>query len=263
MTRTNHQSAAVESVAVNSAGDMCRVPAGTFLMGSDNGGEFEGPQREAWIEEFWIDRTLVTNRQFTQFAAAVDYRTLAERSGRAWGFLDGSYQEIPRLSWIDYATADRLDHPVVLVAWEDALAYAGWAGKRLPTEAEWEKAARGGLVDMMFPWGNEEPDSRRCTYAKSAGRFPGTMPVGSSPPNGYGLLDPVGNAWQWCADWYSEVTPLPGACNSIGAISGQFRARRGGAWNIQQAFRLRCSGRGALAPEKVAPNMGFRCVRSD
>ena len=247
------------SVVFRSVG-MVIIPAGTFLMGSEGWGEFEKPIHEVYLDDFWMDETPVTNRQFAEFVRKTGYQTEAERVGAAWGYRDGQYSLIPGLCWRSYALPDREEHPVVLVSWNDALAYANWAGKRLPTEAEWEKAARGGLVGTLYPWGDQSPDGTQSNFAKTPSEIPPTTPVKNFPPNGYGLYDMVGNVWQWCADWYGQnyYAESPNK-NPQGPKAGLHRVRRGGSWNVIQAFRLRCANRGAMEPSAATPNIGFRC----
>lgn len=238
---------------------MTRIPAGKFPMGSDDGGGFERPVHEVWLDEFLIDTTLVTNAQFAQFVAASGYVSTAERRGKAWGLRDGKYHDIEGLCWRSYAGADRQQHPVVLVSWHDAMAYAAWLGKRLPTEAEWEKAARG-RTQTMYPWGSEA-DVANAPFGREALHVPATAAVGSYAPNEYGLYDMVGNVWQWCADWYAaDYYQRSPTRNPRGAEVGELRVRRGAAWNIIQTFRLRCANRGAVSPETTVPNLGFRCA---
>lgn len=256
------QSARTETVAEVCA-QMKKIPAGPFQMGSvKNGGEFEQPIHEVYLNEFEIDATPVTNRQFRAFVKQTGYLTTAQQAGSAWGFDGMQFRAIEGLSWLDYATPSRELHPAVLVSWEDAVAYASWAKKRLPTEAEWEKAALGGESSGVYPWGAGEPDGTQCNFAQRPGRFPPTTEVGKFPPNAYGLYDMVGNIWQWCSDWYSEKyygsSPVK---NPRGPAEGALRVRRGGSWNVIQPFRLRCANRGAVIPTMSAPNIGFRCVR--
>ena len=208
-----------------------------------------------------MDATPVTNREFGQFVKATEYVTDAELAGRAWEFNGGEYFRRAGLCWKAYASADRDDHPVVLVSWHDAVAFANWAGKQLPTEAQWERAARGGLAGALYPWGDEPPKREKCTYGSRSSAVPPTAPVRCFTPNGYGLYDVVGNVWQWCADWFS-----PGYYHDSprqdpsGPASGIHRVRRGGAWNVIHPFRLRVANRAALHPSSCAPNVGFRCV---
>ncbi len=242
---------------------MVLIPAGTFLMGSEDGGEFERPIHEVHLDDYWLDETPVTNEKFSKFIEETGYETDAERVGAAWGYKDGKFGQIPNLCWRDYALPGREDHPVVLISWNDAQAYAQWAGKRLPTEAEWEKAARGGLVGKLYPWGDVEPDGSQSNFARSPAEIPPTTPVKQFPPNGYGLFDMVGNVWQLCSDWYDAYYYAESPSkNPKGPSAGEYRVRRGGAWNVIQPFRLRCANRGAIAPNYPVPNVGFRCAKS-
>jgi formylglycine-generating enzyme len=240
---------------------MVLVPAGKFSMGSKDGGEFESPIHQVNLDDFWMDETPVTNASFARFVKETGHQTEAEKVGEAWGYHNGQYALIPNLSWQTYATSDRDNHPVVLVSWHDAFTYAQWAGKRLPTEAEWEKAARGGLEDRIYPWGNQEPNGRQCNFAQTPLDIPPTTDVKQFSPNNYGLYDMVGNVWQWCSDWYESDHYQHSLLNQpTGGESGTHRVRRGASWNVIQSFRLRCANRGAFAPNQVAPNVGFRCV---
>lgn len=242
--------------------DMAHIPAGNFVMGSNAGGEFESPEHQVYLDDFWIDKKLVTNRQFSQFVNETGYITTAEKSGAGWGYQNGKYGSIHDLSWKSYASKERFEHPVVMVSWYDAMAYAEWAGKKLPTEAQWEKAARGGLICKPYPWGDMEPNDANCGFSiKPPNEIPATSRVMLHTPNNYGVYDMVGNVWQWCADWYQNYyyhqSPIG---NPLGPNEGNLRVRRGGAWNVIQGFRLRCANRGAVPPETVVPNMGIRCV---
>ena len=222
---------------------MAWIPAGTFRMGSEDYYPEEGPVHEVSVGGFWIDRYEVTNEQFARFVEATDYETFAERPPdpadypgappenlvpgsmlfqKAAGPVDlrnyvNWWAWVPGTSWRHpFGPESSLDglaqHPVVHVAYEDAEAYARWVGKELPTEAEWEFAARGGLDGKKFAWGDEDfPDGKPMTNSWQ-GQFPwqnllrdgyeGTSPVGSFPPNGYGLYDMTGNVWEWTSDWF-------------------------------------------------------------
>jgi sulfatase modifying factor 1 len=242
---------------------MVIIPAGPFQMGDDAGGDFERPEHAVEISAYWLDQTPTTNAEFARFAAATGYVTAAERAREAWGYADGRFTAVPGLSWRSFAGLDRQDHPVVLVDWNDANAFALWASKRLPTEAEWEKAARGGLVGRLYPWGNDTPDRSQSNFARRAGLVPPTTPVKKYPSNGFGLFDMVGNVWQWCSDYYADSYLAHGPRhNPSGPIAGTHRVRRGGSWNVIQPFRLRCANRGAITPKAAYPNIGFRCART-
>jgi sulfatase modifying factor 1 len=242
---------------------MTLIPAGPFLMGSSNGSGAETPEHLVDVADFRLDQTPVTNREYAEFCDESGYRTEVERAGSAWGVREGKYQPVEGLSWRTYFTPDREEHPVVLVTWNDAVAYCEWADARLPTEAEWEKAARGGQIATMYPWGDEAPDGTQSNFAATASEIPGTTEVRCYPPNNLDLYDMVGNVWQWCSDWYGEQYYAEGpSSNPTGATTGTTRVRRGGSWNVIQAFRLRCANRGAMSPSQTATNMGFRCARS-
>lgn len=196
---------------------MALIPSGTFLMGSNDGESDEKPVHHVFVDAFYLDKYEVTVAQYQQFLNANPQRTSPEN----WG-----------------EQLRNPNHPVVYVSWEDANAYARWAGKRLPTEAEWEYAARGGNTGLggkpihKYPWGND-PSQDQANYTGTAGRdqWSGTSPVGSFPPNGYGLYDMAGNVWEWCADWYDEnyYKGSPER-NPKGPSQGNLRVLRGGSW---------------------------------
>jgi len=277
---------------------MIRLPGGTFLMGTDDRVGFladgEEPVREIRLNPFWIDPVAVTNERFAAFVAATGYRTVAEREG--WSFVfagllpddfpptrgvaqapwwrqvfvaDWHHPEGPHSS-ID----DRMNHPVVHVSWDAAAAYCTWAGLRLPTEAEWEYAARGGLVQKRYPWGNDltPGDEHRCNIWQ--GTFPshntradgylGTAPVAAFPPNGYGLFNVAGNVWEWCADWFSPTVHRNGPrANPTGPPFGQARVMRGGSYlcHVSYCNRYRVAARSSNTPDSSTGNLGFRCAR--
>jgi len=233
---------------------MRHLPGGEFTMGSDRFYPEERPRRRVSVAGFWIDETPVTNRDFAAFVAATGYRTFAEvapnpadypglppelaRAGSLvferprgpvdlkdfrqwWKFRFGAKWSEPLGA--GSSIAELLDHPVVHIAYVDAEAYAKWAGKELPTEAEWEYAARGGLQGIEFAWGNELAPNGQMLANFWQGEFPWdnrlldgwerTSPVRVFPPNGFGLFDMIGNVWEWTADWYSTAADLPkGSC---------------------------------------------------
>jgi formylglycine-generating enzyme required for sulfatase activity len=291
---------------------MVWVPGGTFRMGSEEIPDAR-PVREVRVDGFWIDRTEVTNAQFGAFVRATGYLTVAERALDPAQFpaaprellTPGSVVFSPPagpvdlgrpMSWWRYTPgADwrhpegpgitiegREDHPVVHVCWDDAVAYARWAGKRLPTEAEWEYAARGGLEGKRYAWGDEFRPGGRWQANIWQGRFPAentrddgfrtTAPVASFPPNGYGLYDMAGNAWEWCADWYRPDAHASGPANNpVGPESSldpdepgvPKRVQRGGSFLCSDRYCVRylVGARGKGAPDSAASHTGFRCVR--
>lgn len=226
---------------------MLDIPRGTFLMGSnDSGYDDEKPEHRVTIDGFKMDKYEVTVAQYQRFITATNYR-------------------LPR-DWEEQIQNSH--HPVVNVSWEDATAYAQWAGKRLPTEAQWEYAARGGYTGLegnpkyQFPWGNEASHDQ-ANYWLTAGRdqWEKTSPVGSFPPNGYGLYDMTGNVWEWCADWYDEAYYQNSLDrNPTGPTDGTSRVLRGGSW-IDYPEGLRCAVRYWDYPSVGISYVGFRCVR--
>lgn len=279
--------------------DLVPVPGGWFLMGSDasdvNAGDGEGPVRRVWVDPFEVGRTAVTNHEFAAFVSDTGYRTGAERFG--WSFVFASFlpaalrrgaQRPDGAPWwcrVDGAdwqhpegpgsdVSDRGDHPVVHVDHEDALAYCTWAGLRLPTEAEWEFAARGGLDQASYPWGDElvPGGEHRCNIWQ--GQFPtrntgedgylGTAPALSFPPNGYGLHNVAGNVWEWCADWWTTAHDPGPTRNPEGPASGTTRVMRGGSYlcHVSYCNRYRVAARTSNDPASSSGNCGFRVARS-
>jgi formylglycine-generating enzyme required for sulfatase activity len=240
--------------AIN-AGLIVEVPAGEFLMGStdadSNAASDEKPQRKVYLDAFLIDRTEVTNAMYARCVQASACRP------------PNDVKSSKRSSY--YGNAQYANYPVVYVSWNDAQAYCKWAGSRLPTEAEWEKAARGPSTGSgggrIYPWGNEPPDAQRSNFAGKAGDTTpvGAYPVGASP---YGALDMAGNVWEWVADWYDEkyYASMP-ARNPQGPGSGQNRVRRGGSWYYPQSY-VRAANRTSNGPGLVDDGVGFRCARS-
>ena len=243
---------------------MVHIVGGKFQMGGIDGATFESPVHSVELSDFLIDAKMVTNSDFAAFVESTGYVTTAESRGYAWGFNGTDYGDIDGLHWKSYATSERHNHPVLLVSWFDAKAYADWQGKALPTEAQWEFVARDGLNGKLFPWGDERPSRDNCVFDRPQSAMPGTAPVGSLAPNSFGVFDLVGNAWEWCEDWYSpNFYARSPRENPQGPSSGTTKVRRGAAWNVVQDFRLRCSNRGAMKPDSTVPNLGFRCVKND
>lgn len=287
-------------------------------MGSDEFYGDETPVHVREVDEFEIDSAPVTNAEFAAFVTATGYVTIAEREldpqdypgadpadlvpgamvfrstpspvdlrdWRQW------WEWLPGASWKhpfgrDSSIDDRLDHPVVQIAFPDATAYAEWAGKRLPTEAEWEYAARGGLAEARYAWG-DEPDTGAPLANHWQGRFPyqntgargwvGTSPVGTFPPNGYGLSDMTGNVWEWTSDFYTARHVPPGTQNPVdargrqsllAAESSEFgssiprRVLKGGSHLCapEYCLRYRPAARSPQAEDTATTHIGFRCAR--
>ncbi|MFD4908400.1 formylglycine-generating enzyme family protein [Kitasatospora purpeofusca] len=279
---------------------MVLLPGGEYLMGTDDREGFpddgEGPVRRVRLEPFLIDARAVTNEQFAAFTAATGYRTEAERIGWSYvfaGFLPAALrrtaQRVERTPWWCAVTgaawnrpegpgsdlAGRADHPVVHVSWNDAHAYATWVGKRLPTEAEWEYAARGGLEQTRYPWGDElDPDgTHRCNIWR--GTFPtkntatdgyrATAPVNAFEPNGFGLYNMAGNVWEWCADWWTTHHPTARPLVApTGPATGEAKVIRGGSHMCHQSYcnRYRVAARSSNTPDSSSGHAGFRCARN-
>ncbi len=297
--------------------DMVAVPGGVFTMGSDAHYPEERPARRVEVSGFAMDRTQVTNAAFAAFVDATGYRTVAERPldpaefpgappenlvpgamvfRRTRGPVDLRHLNLwwawtPGASWRHPEgpgsdLAGRADHPVVQVAFEDAAAYAAWAGRDLPTEAEWERAARGGIEGAAFVWGDapEPPGAALANYWH--GDFPWrpepgygtTAPVGSHPPNGFGLADMAGNVWEWTRDWWSEGPAGDGGCcvprdprggdeaGSRDPRQPQFtvprRVVKGGSFLCADSYcmRYRPAARRPQAIDTGMSHIGFRCV---
>ncbi len=246
------------------------LDGGSFLIGNprDDGYPQEGetPVHEVTLSAFSIAPYPVTNSQFADFVQQTGYCTDAEEFG--WSHPEGPQSDI----------AERSDHPVVQVSWADAAAYCRWAGARLPTEAEWEFAARGGLDGMAFPWGNElEPgDIHRMNVFQGefpaenscADGFAGTCPVGSFPANDYGLYEMTGNVWEMCSDSYhAEYYAASPALDPAGPAlpPDAPRVQRGGSYLCHASYckRYRVDARSHNTPESAAGNLGLRLVRDD
>ena len=260
---------------------MVFVPAGEFIMGSpeDEGLDNEHPQRTVYLDAFYIGKYEVTNRQFSQFVEATGYTTDAEKAGWGWAWTGEDWEEVEGADWRHpqgpgSSIEDEMDHPVVQVSWNDANAYCQWAGVRLPTEAEWEKAARG-TDGRKYPWGNSAPDGSKLNYCdvncelgwKDSSVDDGyayTAPVGhyEAGKSPYGAYDMAGNVWEWVADWYDAdyYSKAPDR-NPQGPDSGEKRVLRGGSWFGYEGD-ARCADRYGGAPDVRISYFGFRVAAS-
>lgn len=298
---------------------MIWIPGGEFWMGADDNHMPDAqPWHRVYVDGYWMDRTTVTNEQFVRFVNATGYTTVAQRKPRAEDFpgappenlVAGSVVFTPpsqavrlnnHFQWWSYVRGanwlhpegpgsdirSRRKHPVVHIAYEDAIAYCEWAHKRLPTEAEFEFASRGGLDHKRYVWGDEFMPGGKHMANTFQGNFPetntaedgyvATSPVGSFPANGYGLFDMAGNVWQWTSDWYradyyqtlaasGEVAVNPtGPADSLDPSEPGVRKRvqRGGSFlcTDQYCARYIAGGRGKGEPDTATNHLGFRCVR--
>ncbi|TGQ66955.1 MAG: formylglycine-generating enzyme family protein [Mesorhizobium sp.] len=298
---------------------MIWIPGGEFLMGSDRHYPEEAPAHRVRVRGFWIDPCTVTNREFGRFIAETGYVTLAERPANPvnypgakpemlapsstifkkpsgpvdmhnhynwWVYVRGANWRHPRGPASSITKLQ--DHPVVHIAFEDAQAYAGWAGKALPNEAEWEFASRGGLDGAEFVWGDElTPDGQHMANTYQ-GEFPfrndckdgyeWTAPVGSFPANGYGLYDMAGNVWQWTTDWYQEHRRIESPCCTMenprgGELEASYdpltpdipiprKVTKGGSFLCAPSYcrRYRPAARMAQPVDTSTCHLGFRCI---
>jgi formylglycine-generating enzyme required for sulfatase activity len=293
---------------------MVWIPGGSFWMGADDGAMTDAkPVHEVTVSGFWMDRTEVTNRQFARFVAATGYVTVAERKPDPKDFPDAPPEKLvpgsivfsppagpvsldDPMAWWSYVPGanwrhpeglgstieGKDDYPAVHICWDDATAYTKWAGKRLPTEAEWEYAARGGKVRNRFVWGNDLRPEGTWRANIWQGQFPvqnseedgfaRTAPTGSFPPNDFGLVDMAGNVWEWCSDWYRPEYETRQLDNPLGPASSfdpnepgvPKRVQRGGSYlcSDQYCTRYLPGARGKGAPDSAASHVGFRCVLS-
>jgi len=279
---------------------MILLEGGSFLMGTDDSEGFaadgEGPVRRVTLDPFWIDGVAVTNERFAVFASETEHVTDAERYGWSFvfaGLLPDEFPETRAVAqtpwWRQVFGAEwrhpegpqsdlegRLDHPVVHVSWSDSVAFCEWAGLRLPSEAEWEFAARGGLEQKRFPWGDEREPGGEHRMNVWQGTFPtentladgylGTCPADAFPANGYGLHNTSGNVWEWCADWFDpsfHVAVDAPRENPTGPPTGQAKVTRGGSYLCHDSYcnRYRVAARNSNEPHDSTGNLGFRCAR--
>jgi formylglycine-generating enzyme required for sulfatase activity len=274
------------------------IPGGTFAMGDsfaegypDDG---EVPVHDVTLDPFWMDVTAVTNAQFATFVKATGYRTEAEEFGSSavfhlaaptaradvLGIATGTpwWVNVRGACWrhpegLASAITSRQNHPVVHVSWNDAQAYCAWVGKRLPTEAEWEYAARGGLASKRFAWGDELTPAGRWQCNIWQGRFPDvntledgfltTAPVKTFRPGGFGLYNTAGNVWEWCMDFFSATFYRESPSHAPkGPPSGSDRVMRGGSYLCHDSYchRYRVAARSSNMPDSFSANLGFRCA---
>ena len=275
--------------------DWVDIPGGAFVMGTDEPyryqGDGEGPAREVTVGAFRLARHSVTNDQFAEFVRATGHVIEAERY--EWSFvfhmfLPDDFPDTRGVAatpwWRQVFGADWAhpfgpqsdleglgDPPAVHVSWNDAVAYCAWAGVRLPTEAEWEKAARGGLVQQRFAWGEEFAPGGTTMCNIFEGRFPientaedgyvGTSPVGAFPPNGFGLADMAGNVWEWCSDWFHTSFHVDAPRDDPqGPPAGEAKVMRGGSYLCHDSYchRYRVAARSSNTPDSSTGNLGFR-----
>ncbi|MEY8749752.1 formylglycine-generating enzyme family protein [Alkalicoccobacillus gibsonii] len=286
------------SINVKHKEKMVLIKGGDFLMGTEDQEGFpadgEGPVREVSISPFYIDSYAVTNDEFSEFIKETGYVTESESFGWSFVFhlflrehLKNPAMQLPRTSWWygvegtywfqpegpGSTIHNRGDHPVVHVSWNDAAAYSKWAGKRLPTEAEWEFAARGGLEQKLYPWGNELMPNGEHYCNIWQGAFPtenteedgyvSTAPAKSFPENGYGLYNVSGNVWEWCADWFTNTPDSSDRKNPVGPSHGQSKVMRGGSYLCHKSYcnRYRVAARSSNTIDSATGNLGFRCAK--
>jgi len=259
--------------------EWCHVPAGPFYMGSTpqqieiayqsavkkNSAfkrewfERERSQHLLFLEDYFIAHTPVTNAQFARFVSTTGYRTTAEKEGSAWGYSDGKYQNIKGANWQHPNGPDssvKMDHPVVSVSWHDAVAFCQWADVQLPSEAQWEKAARG-TDGQIYPWGNEPPTDNLCNFNMNVGT---TTPVGSylDSASPYGCLDMAGNVWEWTSSLLKEYPYNPTDGREDVEADGN-RTCRGGSF-YYNVDNVRCAYRSGFSPTFRNYLLGFRIL---
>ncbi len=277
---------------------MVAILAGVFSMGSQDAVAYpddgEGPVRNVETSAYWIDARAVSNTEFAAFVDEASYVTEAERYGWSFvfaGLLPDDFpatQAVAQAPWwrkvegADWSHPEgpqssldgRLDHPVVHVSWNDAVAYCAWAGKRLPSEAEWERAARGGLDRKVFPWGDElEPEGIHRMNVWQGG-FParnsladgylGLAPVDAFEPNAFGLHNMTGNVWEWTADWFHPTFRQRDRLRDPqGPAHGTSKVQKGGSYLCHHSYcrRYRVAARQGNTPDSSTGNIGFRCAR--
>ena len=273
------QSKEIEPPKVEVKDGMILIKGGSFEMGSDDGMPFEKPLHTVKINSFLMDEHEVTVAEFAEFIKQTGYKTEAEKFGwsgvfdveqEGWTKIEGANWQHPE----GKNSEAKPDEPVCQISWNDANAYAKWSGKRLPTEAEFEFAARGGLSGKTYSWGDELRPNGKPVANWWQGDFPTKnniedgflrrAPVKSFAPNGFGLYDMAGNVWEWTSDWYADdyyqKSPTE---NPKGAENGKEKSIRGGSWMCSENYcsNYRVAGRSRSTPDTGLNNLGFRCVK--
>jgi sulfatase modifying factor 1 len=264
-------------MASAAAPELALIPAGEFLMGCEAAEEDERPMHRVHVDDFFLGVQPVTNAEYARFVAESGHRSPAIYElplvVRAGGIeRERSFRQVGSpYVWQDgHPSTDRGDHPVTLVRYDDAAAYCAWLSSatdrsfRLPTEAEWEKAARGGAESKRYPWG-DRLDRNMANFLVDPALKPthGTTPCRSYPPNGYGLYDMAGNVWEWVCDWYdARYYDAASPRNPIGPAAGHLRIVRGGSWLVADVRMLSCSHRHKVPPDTYSYAIGFRVACS-
>jgi len=275
------------------------IKGGGFFVGTDEPfipQDGEAPARKVYIDDFYINEFEVSNEEFLMFFQETQYVTEAEKFGKSFvpEFLlnENTKSNITQAVyaapwWLPVEGAswrhpegpesnilERMHHPVIHVSWNDAVEFCKWKHGRLPTEAEWEVAARGGKEKRLYPWGNKLLPRGEHRVNIWQGKFPdkntkedgyiGTAPVNSFKPNGYGLYNMAGNVWEWVADWWTIRQPSIVTKNPTGPESGRDRVKKGGSFMCHKdyCYRYRCAARSNNSPDSSASNLGFRCAKS-
>jgi formylglycine-generating enzyme len=264
---------------LESTDGMILIPGGEFQMGTNDGMKFESPIHPVKINSFWIDEHEITVAEFAEFVKKTGYKTEAEKFGWSavfdvesgqWTKSDGANWRHPE----GKTSTAKTDEPVSQISWNDASEYAKFEGKRLPTEAEFEYAARGGLIGKKYAWGDDLEPNGKPSANWWQGEFPKKntvedgflmrSPIKSFAPNGYGLYDMTGNVWEWTNDFYSDdyyaKSPIE---TPKGAEIGEEKSIRGGSWMCAENFcsNYRVAGRSKATPDSAMNNLGFRCVK--
>lgn len=286
-----------DTTAADRTNQMVLIQGGEFRMGTDKpvfAADGEAPSRNVRVDDFYLDVYEVSNYEFERFVKATGHKTEAETFGDSF-VLDSAISEETKKGitqavaaapwWLPVKGADwrrpegpdssiknRMDHPVVHVSWNDAVAFCKWSGKRLPTEAEWEYACRSGLSERLFPWGNKWDPNGQTRANIWEGQFPvtntaedgypGTAPVTAFPASKFGLKNIIGNVWEWTSDWWTTRHSQDPLDNPKGPSSGADKVKKGGSFMCHKSYcyRYRCAARSQNTPDTSAYNIGIRCA---